>query len=152
MNRLLSDIDISRSALIATFLELEAAVRSYFNDEYQETEDTSGNIICHLYLTPALIIMFLVVHQYRGSYTNVSDFETSTTWEPDLVNLSSMDIHDEAHGSMYGAMVGANHETQKDLAIVFQSEERHKLKRVIDTLKQRLETAKADTEDLRDTF
>lgn len=28
MNRLLSDIDISRSALIATFLELEAAVRS----------------------------------------------------------------------------------------------------------------------------
>lgn len=28
MNRVLSDIDISRSALVATFLELEAAVRS----------------------------------------------------------------------------------------------------------------------------
>lgn len=28
MNRLLTDLDISRSALIATFLELEAAVRS----------------------------------------------------------------------------------------------------------------------------
>lgn len=28
MNRILSDIDISRSALVATFLELEAAVRS----------------------------------------------------------------------------------------------------------------------------
>lgn len=67
--------------------------------------------------------------------------------EPDLVNQGSMDIHDEAHGNMYGA-VGANTETQKDLAIVFQSEERHKLKRVIDMLKQRLETAKADTEDL----
>lgn len=70
-----------------------------------------------------------------------------TPGEPDLVNQGSMDIHDEAHGNI-DDVVGANTETQKDLAIVFQSEERHKLKRVIDMLKQRLETAKADTEDL----
>lgn len=67
--------------------------------------------------------------------------------EPDSVNSGTIDIHDEAQGNMYGA-VSANTETRKDLTIVFQSEERHKLKRVIDTLKQRLETAKADTEDL----
>ncbi|KAL1191343.1 PX domain-containing protein EREX [Cardamine amara subsp. amara] len=242
MNRLLSDIDISRSALIATFLELEAAVRSYFNDEYQETEDISRNILLPLpntssdvpgsssvtvdhtndsadetsdastmkqaslknlvsrnstsednvtdwhelfteyglldkssfqekieclsstngaaetgTVTGGGISSGVGIQRLDGSdrkfqektiESNVSHFEASTTGEPDLVNLSSVDIHDEAHGSMYGAMVGANHETQKDLAIVFQSEERHKLKRVIDTLKQRLETAKADTEDL----
>lgn len=83
----------------------------------------------------------------ESTITHVSDFEASTPGEPDLINQGSMDIHDEAHGNMYGA-VGADTETQKDLAIVFQSEEKHKLKRVIDTLKQRLETAKADTEDL----
>ncbi|KAG7631413.1 Phox homologous domain [Arabidopsis suecica] len=247
MNRLLSDIDISRSALIATFLELEAAVRSYFNDEYQETEDTSGDILSLLPTTISdvpgsssvtidhdndsadetsnastmkhdeanlknlfsrnstsvdnvtdwheLITEYGLLDQSsfqekverlsstngdaatgnvtRGGIssgvgiqrldgsdrkfqeltiesikkTHVSDFEASTAVEPDLVNQGAMDIHGEAHGNMYGA-VGGDTETQKDLAIVFQSEERHKLKRVIDTLKQRLETAKADTEDL----
>lgn len=83
----------------------------------------------------------------ESNKTHVSDFEASTHREPDLVNQGSLNIHGEAHGNIYGA-VGGYTETQKDLAIVFQSEERHKLKRVIDTLKQRLETAKADTEDL----
>ncbi|CAH8260646.1 unnamed protein product [Arabidopsis lyrata] len=246
MNRLLSDIDISRSALIATFLELEAAVRSYFNDEYQETEGTSGDIPPLLPTTSSDVpgsssvtvdhtndsadetsdastvkhddasLKNLVSrnstsvdnvtdwHELISEYglldkssfqekverlsstngaaatgtvtgegissgvgiqsldgsdrkfqektiesnkTHVSDFEASTHREPDLVNQGSLDIHGEAHGNIYGA-VGGYTETQKDLAIVFQSEERHKLKRVIDTLKQRLETAKADTEDL----
>lgn len=60
--------------------------------------------------------------------------EASISREP---NQDSMDSHDDA-----------NTETGKDVAIVFQSEERSKLKRVVDTLEQRLETAKADTEDL----
>lgn len=83
----------------------------------------------------------------ESDITHVRDSEVSIPGEPDLVNNGSIEIHDETRGNMYSA-VGANTETQKDLAIVFQSEERYKLKRVIDMLKQRLETAKADTEDL----
>ncbi|KAJ4798943.1 Phox (PX) domain-containing protein [Rhynchospora pubera] len=39
MGRLLSDIDVSRSALVAAFLELEAAVRSSFQEWNQSTSD-----------------------------------------------------------------------------------------------------------------
>lgn len=38
MQKLLSDIDLSRSALVAAFLELEAAARSYFQDWNQRPE------------------------------------------------------------------------------------------------------------------
>ncbi|XP_010487435.1 PREDICTED: cingulin [Camelina sativa] len=237
MNRLLSDIDISRSALIATFLELEAAVRSYFSDECQETEVTSENIPT-LPTTSSSDVpgsSSVIVDHGNDSADETSDASTMnhdkaslknlnsrnstseddvTDWheliteyglldkssfrekieclsstngasetgtvtgggissrvgiqrldgsdrkfqektiesiitpgEPDLVNQGSIDTQDEVHGNMYSA-VGVNTETQKNPAIVFHSEERHKLKRVIDMLKQRLETAKADTEDL----
>ncbi|KAG2317773.1 hypothetical protein Bca52824_020895 [Brassica carinata] len=195
MNRLLSDIDISRSALIATFLELEAAVRSYFNDEYQENEDSSVDsrlllpdvssdapgsssvTVDHVSDSPdetsdnsttkhAEANLKNIVSRGSTSEDNVTDWhelitesglldksnfqekierlsrtdgaaetgEASISREP---NQDSMDSHDDA-----------NTETGKDVAIVFQSEERSKLKRVVDTLEQRLETAKADTEDL----
>ncbi|KAJ0076164.1 hypothetical protein Patl1_34566 [Pistacia atlantica] len=42
MEKLLSDIDISRSAPVATFLELEAAARSSFND--QQNSDAHSSI------------------------------------------------------------------------------------------------------------
>ncbi|CAH2053589.1 unnamed protein product [Thlaspi arvense] len=227
MNRLLSDIDISRSALIATFLELEAAVRSYFNDEYQETEDnsvdsplllpnSSSDVAGSSSVTMGHVNdsadetsdtsttkheearLKNIVSRNSTSEDNVTDWheliteyglldkspsaETGTiteegvssgigfqrldgldrkfpkkTIESDIThmrdseasiggepNQGSMDIHDEAHINSHGA----NTEAEKDVAIVFQSEERNKLKRVVDMLKQRLETAKADTEDL----
>ncbi|XP_010503583.1 PREDICTED: protein CROWDED NUCLEI 4-like [Camelina sativa] len=234
MNRLLSDIDISRSALIATFLELEAAVRSYFSDECQETEFTSGNIPALPTTTCSDVpgSSSVIVDHGNDSADETSDASTIkhdkaslknlisrnstseddvTDWheliteyglldkssfrekieclsrtngaaetgsvtgggissqvgiqrlegsdrkfqeksiesivtpgEPDLVNQGSIGSQDEVHGNMHSA-VGVNTEIQ---AIVFHSEERHKLKRVIDMLKQRLETAKADTEDL----
>ncbi|XP_023642716.1 PX domain-containing protein EREX [Capsella rubella] len=234
MNRLLSDIEISRSALIATFLELEAAVRSYFNDEYQETEVTSGDIPSllpttssdvpgsstvivdhgndsadetsdastmkydkaslqnlisrnstsendvtdwHELITEYGLLDKSLVHEKRkflsitngaaetgtvtgggvssgvgiqrldGSDRKFQEKSIVTPEEPDLVNQCSMDIHDEVHGKIYSA-INENTETQNSLAIVLRSEERQKLKRVIDMLKQRLETAKADTEDL----
>lgn len=196
MNRLLSDIDISRSALVATFLELEAAVRSYFSDEYQENEDgsvdsrlllpdtsssdvpgSSSVTIDHVSDSPdetsdtstmkhGEASLKTIVSRNSISEDNVTDWhelitesglldkskfqetierlsktdraaetgEASISREP---NQDSMDSHDDA-----------NTETGKDVAIVFQSEERSKLKRVVDTLEQRLETAKADTEDL----
>ncbi|KAG6669506.1 hypothetical protein CIPAW_01G249300 [Carya illinoinensis] len=53
MEKLLSDIDVSRSAPVATFLELEAAARSSFYDENQQTPDvnfsTSGVVPLSLF-------------------------------------------------------------------------------------------------------
>ncbi|ESQ48356.1 hypothetical protein EUTSA_v10020136mg [Eutrema salsugineum] len=240
MNRLLSDLDISRSALIATFLELEAAVRSYFSDEHQETEDNSVDSPLLLPNTSSDVpgsssvtmdhvndsadetsdtsamkhdeaSIKNMVSRNSTSEDNVTDWheliteyglldksplqkkieclsrtdetaDTDTiigeaissgvgfqrldgrdrkfqkkTIESDITQVrdseasipgepkqGSMDIHDEPHGNSYGE----NTETEKDVAIVFQSEERNKLKRVVDMLQQRLETAKADTEDL----
>ncbi|PON48077.1 Phox domain containing protein [Parasponia andersonii] len=43
MEKLLSDIDLSRSFQIATFLELEAAVRSSFNDIDQQGSDVNSS-------------------------------------------------------------------------------------------------------------
>ncbi|CAN8269265.1 unnamed protein product [Cochlearia groenlandica] len=189
MNSLLSDIDISRSALIATFLELEAAVRSYFNDELQETEDGSGdnslpqpNTSSGVPGSSSVTVDHVsdsgdatsdtstmkhdeariqnIVSRSSTSEDNVTDWHELIT-EYGLLNtspsqekikcISRRDGATEA-GSITGEGIssgfGASTETDKDVAIVFQSEERNKLKRVVDTLKQRLETAKADTEDL----
>ncbi|CAA7057946.1 unnamed protein product [Microthlaspi erraticum] len=217
MNRLLSDIDISRSALVATFLELEAAVRSYFNDENQEAEDTTGDVPSLLPNTSSDVpgSSSVTIDHVSDSADETSDASTAKHGEASLSNLASRnsasddnvtDWHeliteyglldksprtDEAaetgtvtgegnsSGVGFQRLDGSDRKfqtrttesdathvkdsqasisgepdsvnsggTQKDLAIVFQSEERHKLKRVIDTLTQRLETAKADTEDL----
>ncbi|KAK9282341.1 hypothetical protein L1049_005257 [Liquidambar formosana] len=43
MEKLLSDIALSRSAPVATFLELEAAVRSSFNDLNQQNSDANSS-------------------------------------------------------------------------------------------------------------
>ncbi|KAL0719394.1 hypothetical protein Bca4012_068718 [Brassica carinata] len=186
MNRLLSDLDISRSALIATFLELEAAVSSvdsrllvpevssdapgsssvtidHVNDSAAETSDTSTmkqgeaslkNIVSrgstsednvtdwHELITESGLLDKSKFQETierlsitdRAAETGTITGEASISREP---NQNSMDSHDDV-----------NTETGKDVAIVFQSEERSKLKRVVDTLEQRLETAKADTEDL----
>ncbi|KAK9923091.1 hypothetical protein M0R45_031525 [Rubus argutus] len=42
IEKLLSDIDISRSVLVATFIELEAAARSSFNDPQQNSDVNSS--------------------------------------------------------------------------------------------------------------
>ncbi|KAA0058745.1 filamin A-interacting protein 1-like isoform X5 [Cucumis melo var. makuwa] len=49
MEKMLSDIDVSRSVPVASFLELEAAVRSFFSDvNHQITDEvSSGNIMVH---------------------------------------------------------------------------------------------------------
>ncbi|CBI36350.3 unnamed protein product, partial [Vitis vinifera] len=43
MEKLLSDIDLSRSVLVATFLELEASVRSAFYDSNQQISDANAS-------------------------------------------------------------------------------------------------------------
>lgn len=43
MEKLLSDLDVSRSVAVATFLELEAVVRSSFYDENQQVSDANSS-------------------------------------------------------------------------------------------------------------
>ncbi|XP_023004776.1 PX domain-containing protein EREX-like [Cucurbita maxima] len=46
MEKILSDIDVSRSVPVASFLELEAAVRSFFSDvDHQTSDEVSSNSI-----------------------------------------------------------------------------------------------------------
>ncbi|CAH8354928.1 unnamed protein product [Eruca vesicaria subsp. sativa] len=178
MNKLLSDINISRSAIIATFLELEAAVRSYFNDEYQENEDSS---LDSRLLLPDTISdapgsssvtmdhvidsadetsdtskhdeasLKSIVSRNSTSEDNVTDWHELIT-ESGLLDNSRPDRAAETGEASISRELNqdymSSHETGKNVAIVFQSEEKSKLKRVVGTLEQRLETAKADTEDL----
>ncbi|XP_010545759.1 PREDICTED: uncharacterized protein LOC104818021 [Tarenaya hassleriana] len=256
MNTLLSDIDISRSAAAATFLELEAAVRSYFSDGYQENEDTnpyfSGDVLSFLpnsssdaSLIPGsssvasdhvndtadeasdlgtpnrgkdshkdhisnnslsgdnvtdwheLIKKYglLDKNPFQGNIERLSSFKMDRVSETGIANgedsssvvkcqrldgnvmgipteatesnstlardggpsnpgvsdsVSSLDLHDRADEDLHehDAVEHADFKSRKDLAIAFHSEERQRLNRVIDTLKQRLESAKSDMEDL----
>ncbi|XP_019415544.1 PREDICTED: uncharacterized protein LOC109327029 [Lupinus angustifolius] len=80
MMKLLSDIDISRCAAVASFLGLEAAARSSFQDSSQqnsETDPDSNNIIYSvqppLHSSPSLV---------AGSSSVASDYGSDTAYEP----------------------------------------------------------------------
>ncbi|KAH1252809.1 PX domain-containing protein EREL1 [Glycine max] len=71
ITKLLSDIDISRCAAVASFLELEAAARSSFQDASQqnsETDPDSNN-------TSSLSL-------FAGSSSVASDYGSDTAYEP----------------------------------------------------------------------
>ncbi|KAL6144861.1 hypothetical protein ACLB2K_055551 [Fragaria x ananassa] len=75
IDKLLSDIDISRSVSVATFLELEAAARSSFNDPQQISEVnslTSG-------AAPSLLLQ--AHSDLAGSSSVTSDYGNDTPYE-----------------------------------------------------------------------
>ncbi|XWS26208.1 hypothetical protein CRYUN_Cryun26dG0011600 [Craigia yunnanensis] len=79
MAKLLSDIDLSRSVTVATFLELEAAVRSSFQDvnERSSEENVAGNsIISSNNIPPNSSISHLA-----GSSSITSDYGSDTAYE-----------------------------------------------------------------------
>ncbi|KAG2729348.1 hypothetical protein I3760_01G246100 [Carya illinoinensis] len=96
MEKLLSDIDVSRSAPVATFLELEAAARSSFYDENQQTPDvnfsTSGVVPLSLFHSNS------DVSALAGSSFIVSDHGDDTPYEisevgtPTIENSSRADL------------------------------------------------------------
>ncbi|KAI3454216.1 hypothetical protein Pfo_010879 [Paulownia fortunei] len=79
MTKLLSDIDLSRSIAVASFLELEAAARSSFQEEGQHSSNS------HLSANPS--VSSLHVHPnsgisaVAGSSSLISDYGSDTAYE-----------------------------------------------------------------------
>ncbi|CAN6583681.1 unnamed protein product [Malus baccata var. baccata] len=71
MTKLLSEIDISRSVAVASFLELESAARSSFQDASQNTSDSSSLQSPSYSTLPAIV----------GSSSITSDYGSDTAYE-----------------------------------------------------------------------
>lgn len=230
MEKLLSDIDISRSAAVAMFLELEAAVRSSFEEvEQQDTESSFSGVVppflSHSNSDASIIAggstiiseldnndsteeiselgterNFITENierfsrrqirsgrqsiyagrdkQRQGSvygtdqlseleYGNVGGhFRRLSTesFESDVSSVQASEISNSGVASILGdgfrdhlensgahkslGPYNSDIQFQKDFLVVLLSDERHKLKRVLNTMQRRLATFKTDMEDL----
>ncbi|KAF7817259.1 PX domain-containing protein EREL1 [Senna tora] len=79
ITKLLSDIDLSRCAAVASFLELEAAARSSFQDSNQENSDSdpASNNTAYSVQSPVHSNLSLVA----GSSSIASDYGSDTAYE-----------------------------------------------------------------------
>lgn len=83
MEKLLSDIDISRSASVATFLELEAAVRSSFDNMNRSDAVSSVGVVVPLFLSKANSDASLIIGSSIASdHDNASSEEISELGTP----------------------------------------------------------------------
>ncbi|XP_024017599.1 PX domain-containing protein EREL1 isoform X1 [Morus notabilis] len=71
MTKLLSDIDVSRSVAVATFLELEAAARSSFQDVNPQTSEANSRDLPTQSSLPTIV----------GSSSAASDYGSDTAYE-----------------------------------------------------------------------
>ncbi|TKY74744.1 hypothetical protein E2542_SST03507 [Spatholobus suberectus] len=80
VTKLLSDIDVSRCAAVASFLELEAAARSSFQDASQQNSETDpdSNNTVYSVQSPLQSSLSLVA----GSSSVASDYGSDTAYEP----------------------------------------------------------------------
>lgn len=99
MEKLLSDIDLSRSAPVATFLDLEAAARSFFNDENQEipnNSSTSDMFPSSLYHANSDVSLF------ADSSFIASDLGHDTPYEKSEVGSPRHRMHTGNEGNIVG--------------------------------------------------
>ncbi|PPS15563.1 hypothetical protein GOBAR_AA05020 [Gossypium barbadense] len=178
MEKLLSDIDISRSVSVATFLELEAAARScrcYLDapsfDNNQPDAVSSVGSVAPLFLSKnyldidnasdldnasSEISELGTPRQGKdGSAESIgSDLSSVRASEISNLGIASLfgdglhDLPESAEASRTLDSLSPDLQFHKDLLILFLSDERHKLKRVLNTLQRRLATANTDMEDL----
>ncbi|KAL1827805.1 hypothetical protein ACET3Z_006217 [Daucus carota] len=95
MEKLLSDIDISRSVVVASFLELEAAARSSFQDEKQNGGNSDSSVNNQtLSLKPESSSI-----QSVASASFTSDYGSDTAYEASEIGASSL-------GKDYSSEVG----------------------------------------------
>ncbi|KAG8375802.1 hypothetical protein BUALT_Bualt10G0138300 [Buddleja alternifolia] len=88
MARLLSDIDLSRSIVVASFLELEAAARSSFQEEGQHSSDSHISVNTSdssLHVHPNSSISVLA-----GSSSLTSEYGSDTAYETSEVGTASL--------------------------------------------------------------
>ncbi|XP_017649745.1 PX domain-containing protein EREX isoform X1 [Gossypium arboreum] len=243
MEKLLSDIDISRSVSVATFLELEAAARSSFDNNQPDAVSSVGSVaplflsknyldidnasdldnasseiselgtprqgkdgsagpsMEHSILEPNLIeplkksmkkkvhsglesdiagdkvtenntdrrflrgdgaehlpepdhckmdghVRRLSIESIGSDLSSVRASEISNLGIASLFGDGLHDLPESAEASRTLDSLSPNLQFHKDLLILFLSDERHKLKRVLNTLQRRLATANTDMEDL----
>ncbi|OIS99825.1 PREDICTED: uncharacterized protein LOC109231382 [Nicotiana attenuata] len=79
MTKLLSDIDVSRSAPVASFLELEAAARSSFQDENQH--DSESNPFVNSSLSSLQVHPNASLSAITASSSLTSDYGSDTAYE-----------------------------------------------------------------------
>ncbi|KAG2723124.1 hypothetical protein I3760_02G157800 [Carya illinoinensis] len=94
MGKLLSDIDVSRSAPVATFLELEAAVRSSFCDENQQIPDansSTGGVVLSSLLRSNSDVSGLAGGLFASDHGNDTPYEISEVGTPRCQNDNSTD-------------------------------------------------------------
>ncbi|KAK5792775.1 hypothetical protein PVK06_033897 [Gossypium arboreum] len=243
MEKLLSDIDISRSVSVATFLELEAAARSSFDNNQPDAVSSVGSVaplflsknyldfdnasdldnasseiselgtprqgkdgsagpsMEHSILEPNLIeplkksmkkkvysglesdiagdkvtenntdrrflrgdgaehlpesdhgkmdghVRRLSIESIGSDLSSVRASEISNLGIASLFGDGLLDLPESAEASRTLDSLSPDLQFHKDLLILFLSDERHKLKRVLNTLQRRLATANTDMEDL----
>ncbi|KAL6217006.1 hypothetical protein ACLB2K_010224 [Fragaria x ananassa] len=85
MTKLLSDIDISRSVAVASFLELESAARSSFQDTSQHTSEVNSLSPSH----PTLPAVF-------GSSSITSDYGSDTAYETSDLGTPRLGMDDSS--------------------------------------------------------
>ncbi|KAL3497344.1 hypothetical protein ACH5RR_040076 [Cinchona calisaya] len=88
MTKLLSDIDISRSFVVASFLELEAAARSSFQDENQHSSvnpSANSSTSSSPYIHPNTSLSLLA-----GSSSITSEYGSDTAYETSEIGTASL--------------------------------------------------------------
>ncbi|KAM0061481.1 putative PX domain-containing protein EREX [Helianthus debilis subsp. tardiflorus] len=150
MTKLLSDIDISRSIVVASFLELESAARSSFQDENPQT--VQGN----------RSVSNSIESMASGSTPISPDYGSDTAYETSEIGTSSLgrDNISEAGTeelSLDEDLTGpleklVKHDdniiTSSDINLVLPLGQQQKINRVLISMQRRLGTAKTDMEDV----
>lgn len=96
ITQLLSDIDLSRSFVVASFLELEAAARSSFQDEQQnasEAHNSGNSSVSALQAHPESSISI-----FAGSASLTSDNGSDTAYETSEIETPSLGRDNSSEG------------------------------------------------------
>ncbi|GAB4854594.1 hypothetical protein Ancab_023176 [Ancistrocladus abbreviatus] len=98
MTKLLSDIDISRSAAVASFLELEAAARSSFQETDQQLPE--GNHASSRTISSQQVHASSSLSTLTGSSSIMSDYGSDTVYETSELGTPSVGRDDSSEAAM----------------------------------------------------
>ncbi|KAL1301089.1 hypothetical protein HN51_045719 [Arachis hypogaea] len=96
ITKLLSDIDISRCAAVASFLELEAAARSSFQDASQQSSESDPDSNNRAYSVQSPLHSSLSLA--AGSSSIASDYGSDTAYEPSDLGTPRIGRDDNSEG------------------------------------------------------
>ncbi|XAR69391.1 hypothetical protein NMG60_11000944 [Bertholletia excelsa] len=96
MTKLLSDINLSRSVPVASFLELEAAARSSFQDENQNS--TEGSHSTNSTVSSLQVHASSGASALTGSTSLTSDFGSDTAYETSEIGTPSLGRDNSSEG------------------------------------------------------